>query len=183
MGALCHLGRSSLTQTRATRGVAFATFCHMARWLNARCLKLVGRRSGPAFEPLTFVTGWIWLLSRADLHGDERGGANALRWWYSWYHAPQPRASRRTFRRRKRKWPEARGSFRPYLWCRGRRARTYPQAKLPSSARAVCAGCYQNHRNSKRGSGCPAVIFLNQRTRCAHPSDWPWPRAPRTTMG
>ena len=110
MGALCHLGRSSLTQTRATRGVAFATFCHMARWLNARCLKLVGRRSGPAFEPLTFVTGWIWLLSRADLHGDERGGANALRWWYSWYHAPQPRASRSTFRRRKRKRPEARGA-------------------------------------------------------------------------
>ena len=45
-------------------------------------LKLVGRRSGPALDSLTFMSGWIWLLSRADLHGDERGGAKALRWWY-----------------------------------------------------------------------------------------------------
>ena len=57
----------------AWAGAAFATLCHMARRLNARCLKLVGRQSGFALDPLTFVTGWIWLLSRADLHGDEGG--------------------------------------------------------------------------------------------------------------
>lgn len=45
-------------------------------------LKLVGRRSGPALEPLTFVTRWVWLLGAADLHGDGRGSAKALRWWY-----------------------------------------------------------------------------------------------------
>ena len=33
--------------------------------------------------------------------------------------APQSRASQGPFRRRKRKRPEARGSFRPYLWCPG----------------------------------------------------------------
>ena len=44
-------------------------------------LKLVGRRRGPALEPLTFVTRWVWLLGAADLHGDGRGSAKALRWW------------------------------------------------------------------------------------------------------
>ena len=124
MGALCHLGRRSLAQTHVMHGVAFATLCHMARRLNARCLKYVGRRSGPALEswshgamePWSFVTGWIWLLSRADLHGDERGGANALRGGATDTRAPQSRASQSPFRRRKRKRPEARGSFRPYLW-------------------------------------------------------------------
>ena len=72
-----------------------------------------------ALEPWTFVTGWIWLLSRADLHGDERSAPKPSGGGVTDTRAPQSRASQSPFCRRKKR-PEARGSFRPYLWCRGR---------------------------------------------------------------
>lgn len=52
------------------------------RTMSEACWAAEWTRLG-VMEPWSFVTGWIWLLSRADLHGDERGGAKALRWWYS----------------------------------------------------------------------------------------------------